>query len=330
VTHETVILRALHAAHGGYVHASAIAADLAVEPGAVVRVVRDLEALGFVIESHPHHGLRLLISPDRILADDLKARISTRSIGRMIRVFAETDSTNDLAQQFAGQGAEEGLVVFADAQRRGRGRQGRSWVSPPGCGLYFSVLLRPSLPAAQIPLLTLAAAAAVAESSRELHALSASIKWPNDVRIRGRKAAGILTETMSERGRIGYVVLGVGINVNPLPESLPEHLHQEATSLAAAKGGRAIHRPELAAAVLQRLDDLISTSARTGWGALMPRFEALCDTVGATVSIRNGARTIEGDAIGLDDQGSLRIRTPEGCVETVHSGDVREVRYGLR
>lgn len=326
MTPETAILRALHDAGGGYTPAGEVASRLEAGGTDILRRVDDLRRLGFDIESHPHHGLRLVSVPDRILADDLQARLSTRCVGSAIRVFEETDSTNDLVRRFAREGHPAGLVVFADSQRRGRGRHGRAWASPPRCGLYFSVLLRPPFPASRVPCLTLGAAAAVAEAARDLAGLPARIKWPNDVHVRGRKAAGILTETVSERERVVYVVVGIGINVNTPPESFPEAIRDEATSFAAERGGRAVDRPEFAASVLQRLDDL--ATAEAGWGRLLPRFEALCETVGATVAVRNGTRLVEGEAVGIDGDGSLRVRTAEGRIETIRGGEVREVRYG--
>lgn len=322
------ILRELYEANGRYTLPGELASSLRATGEEIMRRVEELRALGFDIESHPHRGIRLVSAPDRLTAEDLEARLSTRCIGREIGVFEETDSTNDLVHRFAREGRPEGLVIFADGQRRGRGRQGRSWVSPPGCALHFSFLLRPVIPARRVPCLTLGAAAAVAEAIRERAGLHATLKWPNDVRIRGRKVAGILTETVCEGERIVYAVVGVGINVNTPLASFPPSLRETATSLAAEREGRPVSRPDLAASVLERIDDLVAPGTESGrWERLTQRFERLCDTLGAAVAVRDGTRITEGDAVGIDEDGSLLVRTAEGRIETVRGGEVREVRY---
>ena len=160
----------------------------------------ELGRLGYVVEQHPLRGLRLVQSPDRLMAEDLRARVTAQVVGREVLVFEETGSTNDVAARLAAGGQVEGTVVFAETQTRGRGRHGRAWVSPKGRGLWFSVVLRPRFP---MPRLTIAASVAVARVVGE----PARIKWPNDVMWAGRKLAGILSEA-----RGNTAMLGVGLN----------------------------------------------------------------------------------------------------------------------
>ena len=159
-------------------------------------------------------------------------RLNTNVFGKgEIIYFRETDSTNARAKYLAGDGTPEGTVIVAEKQTEGRGRRGRSWFSPPGEGIYTSVILRPPIPPNEAPKLTLLASVALAEALLSLTSLEVSIKWPNDILIRGREAAGILTEIGAEMDRIDYVVIGVGVNVNTPSKGLPPDIAHTATSV---------------------------------------------------------------------------------------------------
>src|SRR4029079_7934207 len=143
----------------------------------------------------PHQGYQLVAVPDVLHADDLLSLVhGNKIVGRDIRVFEETGSTNDVIEKLARDGVKEGVVVFAESQTQGRGRLGRKWMSPAHKGLWFSVLLRPDLRPQQATQLTVAAATALARGIRNETGLQPEIKWPNDLLIRGKKVAGILTE----------------------------------------------------------------------------------------------------------------------------------------
>ncbi len=230
---DTAILEALYQAAGQFVQNDELARLLRVPAARVNAEVADLEKLGYTIELHPHFGYRLLGTPDRLTADDIKARLGTTSlvganfirdrsrlqtaptrqptIGSEILVFDETASTNDVVEHLAKSGAREGLVVFAESQTRGRGRHGRAWASPRGKGLWFSVLLRPALPPAAASRITVAASVAVARAIRETCRVDARIKWPNDVIVNDKKLAGILVETRESSLRKNNRVGGTGV-----------------------------------------------------------------------------------------------------------------------
>jgi len=196
----TAILEAFYQAAGQFVPADDLGRQLKLSASSVTARIAELEQLGYAIESHPHFGYRLLGTPDRLTADDIKARLKTKRIGLDVLVFDETASTNDVVEHLAKSGAPEGLVVFAESQTRGRGRRGRQWASPRGKGLWFSVLLRPSLPPSAASRITVAASVAVARAIREVCRVEARIKWPNDVILNGRKLAGILVEVSASGG----------------------------------------------------------------------------------------------------------------------------------
>ena len=151
-------------------------------------------------------------------------------------LYESTDSTNIRAVHLAESGAPHGTVVCADSQTGGRGRLGRTWESPPGVNLYLSLLIRPTIDSREAPRLTLVTAIALAEAVEDVAGISAALKWPNDLYIGGRKAAGILAEMSSDLDRLRHVVLGVGLNVNAAPEDFPADLQPKATSLRQETG----------------------------------------------------------------------------------------------
>jgi BirA family biotin operon repressor/biotin-[acetyl-CoA-carboxylase] ligase len=289
----TTILGALYRATGDYVRIEIPGAELA-----------ELARLGYDIETHPHRGHRLLNSPDKLMADDLLARCSgTVTIGREILVFQETASTNDVVARLAPNRAEEGLVVFAETQSKGRGRQGRVWSSPAGKGLWFSVLLRPAFP---ISRLTVAASVAVARAV----GTTARIKWPNDVTVGGRKVAGILTEA-----REGTAILGIGVNVNCRPEDFPADLRGSAGSVETAD------RPGFAVRLLRELDATYR-QATHHFAAIIAEWAGRSTTLGKQLVVRAGDRRIAGQALALDEDGALLIRRDHGGIERVVGAEV--------
>lgn len=236
------------------------------------------------------------------------------------------DSTNTLIRQAAQDGAEEGLVISAEQQTAGRGRRGRSWVSPPGSNLYFSVLLRPEADCEKAHMLTLPMALAVAQSIRSL-GQEAQIKWPNDVVIGGKKVCGILTEMYFEAGASGekagcgyYVVVGTGVNVNG--ESFDEELSERATSLF-LETGRRVDREELLSHILKRFWQYYKLFTETGdLSGIQKEYEALLANCGRQVEVLDPGGAWKGTAIGIQKTGELLVRRENGAVEAVFAGEV--------
>src|SRR5436190_12012008 len=195
MTLDAQILHALRGATDGAVSGAKLSDAIGVSRAAVWARIEELRSLGYEIEATPHLGYRLINSPDVLHADDLIARLGkTKVIGRDIRVFHETTSTNDVVEKLARDGVKEGVVVFAESQTKGRGRLGRKWLSPAKKGLWFSVLLRPDLRPHETTRLTVASATALRRAIASQTGLEAEIKWPNDILLGGKKVAGILTE----------------------------------------------------------------------------------------------------------------------------------------
>ena len=302
--------------------------QLGVSRAAIWARIEALRGMGYDIEASPHLGYRLLSAPDLLHADDLHSRLgTTRIIGRDIRVFEETTSTNDMMARLASDGMKEGAVVFAEAQSRGRGRLGRRWISPARKGLWFSILLRPDLAPQAATQLTVAAATALARAIALQTGLVPEIKWPNDILIGGKKVAGILTELTAELDHVKEVVLGIGVDVNLDAAEMPRELRKTATSLK-IECGQALDRAELAVAILRELDGDYERIRRGQFELVAGEWQQRCGTLGREVSIRIGERVIRGRAEALDGEGALLLRTQHGHLERIIGGDVTMEKEG--
>ena len=257
-----------------------------------------------------------------LVASTIRQGLYTHVVGRRILYYPELKSTMDEASRFADEGAEEGTVVIAERQSAGRGRQGRSWVSQPG-NLLFSVLFRPDM--TQLPFISIIGGVAAARAVRKTTGLTASIKWPNDLILDGRKAAGILAESAIVGDSVCYAVLGIGVNVvldvsesEEIASFHPE-LVEGATSVNAA-AGREVDRESLLRQLLMDLDDLY-ISLRRGASPL-PEWRNLLETTGRRVEATFGEDSYVGLAEGVDDIGNLLLRLDDGKVVSLTAGDV--------
>ena len=321
MTTDAKILLALRVNPDG-VSGAELAEKLGVSRAAIWARIEELRRLGYDIEAGPHSGYRLVSVPDVLHADDLLARLhKTKIIGRDIRVFEQTTSTNDVIEKLARDGVKEGVAVFAESQTKGRGRLGRKWISPAHKGLWFSLLLRPNLRPQEATRLTVASATALRRAIHSETGLNPEIKWPNDILVHGKKVAGILTEMSAELDRIQHIILGIGINVNTSASEFQPELRKLATSLK-IESGRAISRAGLAAAILYELDRDYAHVCTGGFMALADEWEAHCTTIGRNVTIQIGGRRLRGRAESLGDDGALLLRTEHGHLEPIIGGDV--------
>lgn len=322
MTRDALLLSLLRAAGDDSVSGEVLAARLGISRAAVWAHIRELRSLGYDIAASPHLGYCLLSAPDLLHADDLLSRLGeSQVIGREIQVFRETTSTSDVVEKLARDGVAEGAVVFAESQTRGRGRLGRRWLSPPGAGLWFSVLLRPTCRPAEMTRLTIAAAVAVARAVRQQTGLEPEVKWPNDLLLRGRKFAGILTELSGEQDRVRHAVLGIGVDVNLTATNLPADLRRQTTSLR-LELGRPVLRAELAVALLRELDVVYGRLSAGQFEQVADEWESACTTLGREIEVAVGDRRLKGRAEALDQDGSLLLRTRYGRIERVTGGDV--------
>jgi BirA family biotin operon repressor/biotin-[acetyl-CoA-carboxylase] ligase len=321
VTTDAKILSALRENPDG-VSGAELAEQLKISRAAIWSRIEELRQLEYDIEASPHFGYRLVSSPDTLHADDLLARLGkTRIIGRNIQVFEQTTSTNDVIEKLARDGVKEGVVVFAELQTKGRGRLGRKWISPAHKGLWFSILLRPDLRPQETTQLTVASATALRRAIQSETGLKPEIKWPNDILIRGKKVAGILTELSAELDKVRHVILGIGVDVNLNANEFPAELKKTATSLK-IEAGEMIPRAELATKILRELDADYARICSGKFASVADEWETHCATIGRNVMVQIGERKIRGRAESLDDDGALLLRTEHGHLERITGGDV--------
>lgn len=233
----------------------------------------------------------------------------------------EVDSTNDRLKILAAQGAPHGTAVITDHQTGGHGRRGRSFLSPPGVGIYLSMLLRPEFPPADLMHLTCAVGVAMCDAIEKAAGFRPGIKWTNDLVSDRRKLGGILTELrLDKNGNVDYAIIGIGINCCQREADFPEEIRTVAGSLAMVTGAP-VDRAQLAAAELEALREM-SAGLISRKSEIMAQYRKDCITLGQEVSLVRGEEVRHGLAQDIDGDGALAVRFPDGHTEAVNSGEV--------
>ncbi len=303
----------------GYVSGKDLGTELGVSRTAVWKAVASLRAEGYQIESSTNRGYRLVSSPDLFTPEEISAGLGTKFLGRHMFCYRSIDSTNEEAKRMALQGAPDGSLFVAEQQTGGRGRLGRKWDSPPGKGLWFTVLLRSGSIPLSPSMITLLAGLSVLKASRSLSGVRTLIKWPNDIIIGSRKVCGILAEMSAEIDRVEFMVVGIGVNVNNA--SFPPDLEKKATSFL-METGKPIRRVSLLQETLRELETLLRENASGLTPAFLKEYRGCCVTLGRKVCFLRGGKRISGLAKDVTPQGELLVRLPDGRMETVFSGEV--------
>ena len=233
----------------------------------------------------------------------------------------QVDSTNDYLKKLAAEGAPHGTVALSDHQTGGHGRRGRSFLSPPGVGLYLSILLRPECPPTRLMHLTCAAGVAMCNAIEKSAGFRPGIKWTNDIVYGKRKLGGILTELrLNSQGLVDYAIVGIGINCCQSAQDFSPEIREVAGSLAMVTG-QEVDRFRVAAAELDALYDM-SARLLTGQDALLAQYRRDCITIGQEVSLVRGDEIRHGRALDVDGEGALVVLFPDGHTEAVNSGEV--------
>ena len=318
---DSDVLDFLRAARPQFLSGEDISRKLKVSRSAVWKEIQHLRELGYRIDAEPHLGYRLVSIPDRMFADELRHGLKTRWLGGKILSYESLDSTNDSVYRLGEHAEKEGLCIFAEYQKKGRGRLGRAWVSPKHKAILFSVLLRPELSPGEISKITLTAAVSVVRAVQKVTGRCLEIKWPNDIVFHGKKIGGILTEMSAEADRVKFVVLGIGLNVNACLADLPA----EASSLKEILGME-LPRLELAQSLLQELERDMNLLKKGRFKEIAKEWEEFSVTMGRRVAATLADRKIHGMATGIDATGALWIRKDNGLQERVLSGDIQHIR----
>ncbi len=298
-----------------FVSGEYLSARLGITRAAVWKMMQALRGEGFAIEARPRKGYRLLSEPDRLPGDKLVA------LG--IHYYKSVESTNAIARTLAEQGCPGKSVIIAEEQLDGRGRRGRSWSSPPGKGLWFSILLRPDrIAPGEISPVTLVTAVALARTLKRETGLPVTIKWPNDLLIRERKICGILTEIKGEPDHIEYLIIGIGINVLQERKDFPPDLRCPPSSLYLESGART-DRTSLFLLLLERLSSSLELFFQQGFAPFRAPWIELNSTLGRMVNLSWPGGGIKGRAIDLDCRGALIVEDNAGIHHYLNYGELQ-------
>lgn len=295
---------------------------LGISRAAVWKAVDLLRQEGYQIQSLPRRGYRLLDGPDVLSEGEIRPYLKTNLLASHLEVFPSIDSTSSYLKRNT-HALPHGAVAVADQQTGGRGRLGRQFVSPPGVGIYCSVLLRPDIIPTQAMDLTAWVAVAVCSAIETACGLRPQIKWTNDLILGDRKICGILTEMSieGESGAIQHLVIGVGINANQQQTDWPEDLQEIAGSLAQATG-QPVRRGYLTACLLNELEQMYQDWLNGNRQPYLDRYRRDCLTIGREVRLIGPAGEEQALALAVDDSFALVVRTAAGAQRTVSSGEV--------
>lgn len=319
-TVEEEIVGLLEKNNDRFLNTKDISLKLGVHPYTVYQAVRELRRWEFQIQSERGKGYRLVESPNLILPAEIKKNLKTKIFGKKIYSYRKVGSTNVLGFRLAETNAEEGTLIVAEEQTKGKGRMGRSWYSPPRVGLWMSLILRPDIPPFKAPGLSICAGLALALSIKEMTGIEAKTKWPNDCLIDGKKVGGILLELSAELDRINFVIVGIGVNVNQSAQDFSKDLDQIATSIK-IKLGKEISRLTLLISFLEKFERIYLDFKENGLSPQREMIKRFSSLLGKKVTVKFGKEKIEGIAEDIDDNGSLVIKAKKGK-RVVTAGEV--------
>ncbi len=317
------VLCALEQSRGTRLSGGQLARELGVSRTAIWKAIEALRAEGILVESSQGSGYCLLPEDDSLTAAGVSALLETETFGRDVLILAETGSTNTTIKEDYAASRAEGFTLIAHRQTAGRGRLGRGFSSPPGGGLYMSILLKPRLSLSKLNFITFAAAVAVCRAIKALCGFQPQIKWVNDVLMEDKKLCGILTEAAveGETGAVDYAVLGIGINLRLDRQALPEDVRAVAGSLADFSE-HVPRRAQLAASVLWELEQLYRVLNSGDTAPLFAEYRTLLCCLGKPVQVVTAADSYAAICEDINAQGNLIVTRPNGQQEILSSGEI--------
>lgn len=318
---KEAVLRMLRQSSPEFVSGEEICKVLNVSRTAVWKYIKALKEDGYKIEARSRAGYLFKSAPDIPYPEEIREGLVARIFGQRVYYYNSIPSTNVQARELAQKGAPEGTLVVAEEQTGGKGRLGRSWHSPGGKGLWFSLIFRPQTIPAQAAQLTILAAVAMAEAIRKETGLPAGIKWPNDLLLDGKKICGILTEMSAEMERVNHLVLGAGINVDQSEEDFPEELKDTATSLLLALN-RPVPRVKLLQSILASIEAWYDRWLTEGFTPVLGRWKDFSVTLRRPVRIHTFNGSWDGWAEDVDEEGALILQMPDLSRKRIISGEV--------
>lgn len=314
-----------------YLSGEKLSSKLNISRAAINTAVKSLRADGYVIDSSTNKGYKLTEHPDKINDGELLAYLPSSRLESVICLDSVT-STNKIAKDLCYDGAPAGTVVVANHQSAGKGRLGRTFLSPPNTGIYLSYLLRPQVSPDKmntISTLTAWSAVAVCNAIENACGIRPEIKWVNDVLVNSMKVCGILTEMFveTESGLVTGIVVGIGINVNQKQSDFPDELQEIASSISAQDGGTKFSRAQIVVELIKELDRLASCWPHNA-SEYLAMYRSSCITIGKEVDVvsvhtqsKDSAR--RGVAVAINEDFSIKVRFNDGHEENLSSGEVR-------
>lgn len=315
------ILKILKDNKNQFISGENLSKDFGITRAAIWKYMNALKEEGYEITSISKKGYKLVNSPDILRYEEVEEYLQTKYMGRNIRHYNTIDSTNKAAKSLAIEDIEEGTVVVSEEQTSGRGRLGRSWISPKSSGIWMSIILKPNINPMMASRVTLIGAAAVHKALEEI-GIDAKIKWPNDIVLNNKKLCGILTEMNGEMDKVNYIVMGIGLNANVDEEDFSDELKNMATSLKIEKNEQ-INRKELFAKILNNFEILYDEFKNHGnieSTVNICRKNSLL--LGKEVRVINGNKIIIVKALDLDEDGELLVEYEDKSKGKIISGEV--------
>ena len=300
-----------------YISGEELSRKLKISRAAVWKNIHSLIDEGYEIIAVPHLGYRLTKLTHRLLPREIRHNLNTKFIGKQIFYYEALSSTMDKGMQLALGDCDEGTIVVAESQTKGRGRLGRQWISLKYKGIYFSLILRPQIIPQQASCLTVVIAVSVAEALAMITGVHPQIKWPNDILLNGKKVGGILVEMNAEIDMVKFVVVGVGVNVSFSKTQLPS----QATSLK-EEGIEGLERLRLLQEILRRIEGNYVQFSKRGGRSIIEKWRQFTCTLHSRIKVICQKEHVEGEALDIDLDGGLLIRKDSGFVEKVMVGDV--------
>lgn len=320
------ILNVLRQNTDSYVSGEDLCKHADLSRAAIWKHIENLREAGYEIEAVPHLGYKLIKAPDALISSEIRWKLNAKVFGREVISYRKADSTNDIAYHLAEKGVKEGVIILAEEQSKGKGRHGRSWVSPPKGGIYMSCILRPQISPNEIPRITLLAAVSVAKAVREVASLEVSIKWPNDIMISNKKICGILTEMKAQQDCVDFVIVGIGVNVNTISRHLPKGSTSIKDELARRGIKGQVSRVALVKNILEKFEECYNLLGRKGFSPIIEEWKNLSAMLGSRVKVTLHRESFEGLAHDIDPDGAIIVRLDSGVLKKVSSGDVMMVR----
>jgi len=318
---EIKIIKLLKENKNSFISGEEISRKLNVSRTAIWKHITHLRQCGYEISATPHNGYCLEKVPDKLLADEISYELKTKILGKKIYAYNSAESTNVIAYNLAEQSEAEGTLIVAEKQTKGKGRMGRHWVSPVGCGIYMSLILKPKISPVEAGKITLMSSVAVAKTIRNITGIAAVIKWPNDVYIGKAKVCGILTEMSAEMDMINFIIMGIGININTPQSSLPDI----ATSLF-IETRQKVNRIVFLQAMLWEIETYYNKLVKGCFSDIINDWRDLSMTLGKRIKVEWRGQMIHGQAMDIADSGALIVRDDFGFSHHILSGDVSVIR----